>query len=95
MRAGLHDWGSRAEGQRLTGISVHIAARIDDLAQPREILVSKTVKDLVAGSGITFADRGVHVLRGVSDEWHLLAVETHSQQAAEMRWCPHRLADRR
>jgi pimeloyl-ACP methyl ester carboxylesterase len=75
MRAGLHTGEVELRERDVTGIGVHIAARIDDLAQPGEILVSSTVKDLVAGSGITFADRGVHVLRGVPDEWHLLAVE--------------------
>jgi class 3 adenylate cyclase len=75
MRAGLHSGEVELRGDDVTGIGVHIAARIDDLAQPGEILVSSTVKDLVAGSDITFADRGVHVLRGVPDEWHLLAVE--------------------
>jgi class 3 adenylate cyclase len=52
---------------------VHIAARIGDLAQTGEVLVSRTVKDLVAGSGIRFDDRGAHQLRGVPDEWRLFA----------------------
>jgi class 3 adenylate cyclase len=75
MRAGLHTGEIELRGAQVAGIGVHIAARIDDLAGPGEVLVSSTVKDLVAGSHITFADRGVHVLRGVPDEWHLLAVE--------------------
>jgi class 3 adenylate cyclase len=75
MRAGLHTGEVELRDDDLAGIGVHIAARIDDLAGPGEILVSSTVKDLVAGSDITFADRGVHALRGVPDEWQLLAVE--------------------
>jgi class 3 adenylate cyclase len=55
---------------------VHVAQRVSALAQPDEVLVSSTVKDLVAGAGISFADRGVHRLRGVPDEWRLLAVQT-------------------
>jgi len=75
MRAGLHTGEVELRGDDVTGIGVHIAARIEELAQPGEVLVSSTVKDLAAGSGITFADRGTHVLRGVPDEWRLLAVE--------------------
>jgi class 3 adenylate cyclase len=53
---------------------VHIGARVAALAGPGEILVSQTVKDLVAGSGVTFADRGTHALKGVPDEWRIYAV---------------------
>jgi len=53
---------------------VHIAARVAALAEAGEVLVSSTVRDLVAGSGLTFADRGVHALKGVPDEWKLFAV---------------------
>ena len=56
------------------GIAVHIAARVGGLAGADEVLVSRTVKDLVAGSGIQFGDRGSHTLKGVPDDWHLLAV---------------------
>ena len=56
------------------GIAVHIGARVAAMAGPREVLVSSTVKDLVAGSGITFEDRGAHVLKGVPGEWRLFAV---------------------
>ena len=51
-----------------------MGARVAALAGPGEVLVSSTVKDLVAGSGLTFEDRGVHTLKGVPDEWHLFAV---------------------
>ncbi len=57
------------------GIAVHIAARVSARAEPQELLVSRTVKDLVAGSGIQFTDRGAHDLKGVPDTWQLYAVE--------------------
>ena len=57
-------------------LAVHIAARVGALAGPGEVLVTGTVKDLVAGSGIEFEDRGVRVLKGVPDEWRLLAVRS-------------------
>ena len=55
-------------------LGVHIAARVSALAVADEVLVSRTVKDLVAGSGIVFEDRGTHALSGVPDTWQLLAV---------------------
>jgi len=55
------------------GIAVHIAARVGALAAAGEVLVSSTVKDLVAGSGIRFVDRGAKHLKGISDEWRLFA----------------------
>jgi class 3 adenylate cyclase len=75
IRAGLHT-GERelAGGGRVTGIAVHIGARIAGLAGAGEVLVSSTVKDLVAGAGIAFEDRGEHGLRGVPDRWRLYAV---------------------
>ena len=60
-------------GEDVSGIAVHIAARIADLAAPGEVLVSSTVKDLVAGSGIQFVERGSQQLRGISDQWRLFA----------------------
>lgn len=74
VRAGLHAGECDREGGKLTGIAVHIGARISALAQPGEVLVSGTVKDLVAGSGIEFDDRGEHELKGVPGEWRLYAV---------------------
>jgi class 3 adenylate cyclase len=59
----------------VTGIGVNIAARVMATAGPGEVVVSSTVKDLVAGSGLRFADRGTHDLRGVPGEWRLFAVE--------------------
>ena len=58
------------------GIAVHIGARVQASAEPGEILVSRTVVDLVAGSGIAFHDRGRHVLKGVDGRWQLFAVDT-------------------
>jgi class 3 adenylate cyclase len=60
-------------GDDIGGIAVHIAARVSALAEPAEVLVSRTVKDLVAGSGIEFTDRGTHALKGVPDTWQLYA----------------------
>jgi class 3 adenylate cyclase len=74
LRAGLHTGECEREAEKLTGIAVHIGARIAALARPAEVLVSRTVKDLVAGSGIEFEDRGEHELRGVPGSWQLYAV---------------------
>jgi pimeloyl-ACP methyl ester carboxylesterase len=76
VRAGLHTGECEVMGDDLGGIAIHIAARVSALAEPSEVLVSRTVKDLVAGSGIEFTDRGVHELRGVPDRWDLHAVES-------------------
>jgi class 3 adenylate cyclase len=78
VRAGLHTGECELLGDRLAGIAVHIAARICSNAGPGQVLVSSTVKDLVAGSGIEFDDRGVAPLKGVPDEWRLFAVRSGS-----------------
>jgi class 3 adenylate cyclase len=75
MRAGLHTGEVELAGEDIRGIAVHIAARVSALARPAEVLVSRTVTDLVAGSGITFSDRGEHELKGVTGTWRLFAVE--------------------
>jgi len=75
VRTGLHTGECELSGDRLSGIAVHIGARVVALAQPSEVLVSSTVKDLVAGAGIRFEDRGAHALKGVPDHWRLFAVE--------------------
>jgi class 3 adenylate cyclase len=72
IRAGLHTGEVERRGPRVAGIGVHIASRILSLAGPGEVLVSRTVRDLVAGSGLQFGDRGTHVLKGVPDEWQIL-----------------------
>jgi class 3 adenylate cyclase len=61
-------------GDKLSGIAVHIGARVASVAARREVLVSRTVKDLVAGAGIRFEDRGLHALKGVPGDWELYAV---------------------
>ena len=75
VRAGLHTGECEVMGDDIGGIAVHIAARVSARAEPRELLVSRTVKDLVAGSGIQFTDRGAHALKGVPDTWQLYAVD--------------------
>jgi uncharacterized protein (TIGR00369 family) len=74
IRAGIHTGECELEGSKLAGMAVHIAARIQGAAQPGEILVSSTVKDLAVGSTIRFADRGDTTLKGVPDPWRLYAV---------------------
>ena len=74
LRIGLHTGECDVVGDKLRGIAVHIGARVASKAGAAEILVSQTVKDLVAGSGIEFQDRGLHELKGVAGEWHLYAV---------------------
>jgi len=74
IRAGLHTGECELRRDGLGGIAVHIGARVAAKASSNEILVSRTVKDLVAGSGIDFVDRGVHALKGVDGEWQLFAV---------------------
>jgi pimeloyl-ACP methyl ester carboxylesterase len=75
IRAGLHTGECEVMGDKLGGLAVHIGARVAAAAGPGEIWVSSTVKDLVAGSGLRFADRGLHVLKGIPGEWRLSAVE--------------------
>jgi class 3 adenylate cyclase len=75
IRVGLHTGEVELVGDDVAGIAVHIAARVGALAGPSEVLVSGTVKDLVAGSGIAFTERGEHVLKGIPDQWRLFAVQ--------------------
>jgi len=75
IRAGLHTGECELMGDDVGGIAVHTGARVAASAAPGEVLVSSTVKDLVAGSRLRFADRGTHDLRGVPGEWRLFAVE--------------------
>jgi class 3 adenylate cyclase len=75
IRAGLHTGEVEVRGDDVGGISVHIAARVLGIASTGEVLVSRTVTDLVAGSGIEFAERGEHQLKGVAGRWQLFAVE--------------------
>jgi YVTN family beta-propeller protein len=75
VRAGLHMGECELMGRKVGGIAVHIGARILGQAGPGEVLVSSTVKDLIAGSSLSFQDRGTHDLKGVPGEWRLFALE--------------------
>jgi class 3 adenylate cyclase len=74
VRSGLHTGECEVIGEKIGGIAVHIGARVAAMASSGEVLVSHTVRDLVAGSGIRFGDRGTHVLKGVPGGWPLFAV---------------------
>jgi len=71
VRVGIHAGEVEYDDRTISGITVHTASRIRGAAQPGEVLVSNTVKELVAGSGITFTDRGTHILPGLPGEWRL------------------------
>jgi class 3 adenylate cyclase/pimeloyl-ACP methyl ester carboxylesterase len=71
IRAGIHTGECKLINDKVGGIAVTIGARVAALAGPSEVFISQTVKDLVAGSGFTFADAGLHELKGVPDRWHL------------------------
>ena len=74
VRAGVHPGECEVIGEKLAGVAVHVGARVAAVAGPGEVLVSSTVHDLIAGSGIELADRGLHALKGVEDERRLYAV---------------------
>ena len=76
IRAGLHTGEVALDGDDVAGLGVTIGARVGAMAGASEVLVSQTVKDLVAGSGLTFEDAGEHELKGVPDRWHLYRVAT-------------------
>jgi pimeloyl-ACP methyl ester carboxylesterase len=71
VRAGVHTGECEIMGDKLGGIAVHLGARVAGTAGPGEVLVSQTVRDLVAGSGLRFEDRGVHALKGIPEAWRL------------------------
>jgi len=73
IRAGLHTGECDVVGDKVSGIAVHVGARVCGAAGPNDVMVSSTVKDLVAGSGLDFEDRGFHELKGIPDEWRLYA----------------------
>jgi len=74
VRAGLHTGECEVSDGKIVGIAVSIGARISSLARPGEVLVSSTVKDLVAGSGLRFEDRGEHQLKGIPEAWRVFAL---------------------
>jgi class 3 adenylate cyclase len=80
VRAGLHTGEVEVLDDKVSGLAVHIGARVAAAAGPGEVLVSSTVKDLVAGSGLRFQDRGPHVLKGVPGEWRLFALEPEGRR---------------
>lgn len=81
VRAGLHTGECELRGRDLAGLAVHIGARVAAQAERREVLVSSTVRELVAGSGLHFLDRGEHLLKGVPEGWHLYAVDAEPSTA--------------
>jgi class 3 adenylate cyclase len=82
VRAGLHTGECEVVDEKLGGIAVNIGARVAANAQPGELLVSSTVKDLVAGSDLAFRDRGAHELKGIPGKWQLYAVEPEFSSTA-------------
>lgn len=74
VRAGIHSGEVELIGDDVGGMAVNIGARIGALAEPSEVLVSSTVRELVVGSGLDFAERGTHDLKGAPGEWHLFAL---------------------
>ena len=82
VRAGIHTGELVRDAMNVTGLTVHIGARVGGAAEPGQVLVSRTVRDLVAGSGLTFASQGEHQLKGVSGTWELFAV-THAGEQPE------------
>ena len=75
VRVGIHTGECEQRGNDIAGLAVHIAARVGALAAPGEVLASRTVRDLVGGSGLRFTDRGEYELKGIPDAWHLFALE--------------------
>ena len=82
VRVGIHAGEVEYDDGTIGGITVDTGARIMGVAQPAEVLVSNTVKDLMAGSGITFTDRGTHIFKGLPGEWRLFApdVQIHRME---------------
>ena len=84
IRAGVHTGECERVDGKLGGVAVHVGARIAATARSGEVLVSRTVRDLVAGSGLQFASRGTHRLRGIAEPWQLFAVDDSSVPAARL-----------
>jgi class 3 adenylate cyclase len=78
IRCGLHTGEVELRGEDIGGLAVHIAARISRIASPGEVLISRTVRDLLGGSGVRTTDRGLHALAGFPDQWQLYAVASHA-----------------
>jgi class 3 adenylate cyclase len=84
VRAGVHTGECERIGDKLGGVAVHVGARIAGMAKGGEVLASRTVRDLVAGSGLKFTDRGTHRLRGIDEPWQLFAVEDTISSATQL-----------
>lgn len=84
VRAGIHTGELERDAMNVTGLTVHIGARVGAAADPGQVLVSRTVRDLVAGSGLTFESRDEHQLKGVSGTWELFAVTHAGEQAQDL-----------
>jgi len=82
IRAGIHTGEIELRGEDVAGLGVHITQRVEALAQPGEVLVTRTVVDLVSGSGIDFSDGTDHELKGVSGSWRLHSVRDGGGAAA-------------
>jgi hypothetical protein len=82
IRAGLHTGEVEQIGPKVGGVAVHIGARVASQAAGSEVLVTRTVADLLSGSGIHFEDRGIRALKGIQGEWRLFAVDRQSAGAA-------------
>lgn len=80
VRAGVHTGECEVLGEKYSGIAVHVGARVAAVAEPGQVLVSSTVKDLVVGSGLQFEDLGLHVLKGVPEPWRLFAMRNDRQR---------------
>jgi class 3 adenylate cyclase len=85
VRAGVHTGEVEVVGEGIGGIAVHIGARVAALGDAGEVLVTRTVKDLTAGSGIDFQERGPRALRGVPGEWEVFAADPRSSRLHERR----------
>ncbi|MGH7550474.1 MAG: adenylate/guanylate cyclase domain-containing protein, partial [Gemmatimonadota bacterium] len=90
VRSGIHTGEVEHRGRDLTGLAVHVGSRIAAKAEPGEILVSNAVREMEAGAGFRFEDRGSHELKGVPDEWRLFALESLPAGSAFRtgRWLP-------
>ena len=75
VKVGIHTGEVERSARSVTGVAVRTGRQVADLAEPGEVLLSRTVRDLVAGSGLTFTDRGLHELGGVSGSWRLFAAD--------------------
>ena len=81
VRVGIHAGEVEYDDRTMSGLTVFTGIRITGAAQPGEIFVSNTVKELVAGSGITFTDRGTHILKGLPGEWRLFTPDVPEASA--------------